>query len=348
MKRRVAIFLTLVLTMSMLAGCGNKTEEPAAPAEENVEEAAPAEEGKEAGDPAKEDYSDITVAWVAPLVADEFYASYAKKGLEDCAAEYGFQAYWTGADDHTSESMIEVMETCIADGVDAIGTVPLSESAWRPILEKCGEEGIPVGAAACEVSEDLIVGFVGTDNYNTGWKMIEEAHKKVGTDDLSIGILMSNLDTANQVIQKDAIEAYCKEKGINGGIVDVRASGGDAYTAFEAANNMFQAFPEMNVAISLDGVAGPQMAAAASEQGMDVCIIGMDDNDLTKDAIRNGTQYASMAQNCYKWGYYSTKMAFLAAVGRLDEMESTNIDSGVVMLTKDNLDTYAEELYVMP
>ena len=55
-----------------------------------------------------------------------------------------------------------------------------------------------------------------------------------------------------------------------------------------------------------------------------------------------------MAQNCYKWGYYSTKMAFLAAVGRLDEMDSLSIDSGVVMITVDNIDSYADELYIMP
>ena len=325
MKKSLVLIFFLSMFVFLVNACPN---EPAA--------AAPAE-----------DYSNLTVAWVSPLIAHEFYA-YAKQGLEDCGKEYGFKTYWTGADDHTSEKMIEAMEAVIADGVAAIGTVPLSESAWAAILKRCVDEGIPVGAAACEVSEHLRVGFVGTDNYNTGRKMIEESHKKLGSDEVYIGVLMSNLDTANQLIQKEAVQDYVKEKGLTGGIVDVRETLGDSNTALDVSSSMLAAYPEINVILAFTGEGGACAAQSAAEVGRDVVIIGMDDSQYTLTAIKNGTQYASMAQNCYKWGYYSTKMAFLAAVGRLNEMDSTVIDSGVVMITKDNIDSYADELFVMP
>ena len=111
---------------------------------------------------------------------------------------------------------------------------------------------------------------------------------------------------------------------------------------------MFAAYPEINICLSFTGEGGASAAQSANEVDRDIVIIGMDDSELTLTAIKNGTQYASMAQNCYKWGYYSTKMAFLAAVDRLDEMESTIIDSGVVMITAENTDTYADELFIMP
>ncbi len=351
MKKAIIVTLVLAMLVSLLGACqptAPTAEEPSqAPAEEPAQQAnEPAEEASAPAAEGEEDYSDITVAWVSPLIAHEFYA-YAKQGMEDCAKEYGFKAYWTGADDHTSEKMIEAMEAVIADGVDAIGTVPLSESAWAPILQRCVDEGIPVAAAACEVSENLRVGFVGTDNYATGTKMIEEASKKVGNE-VHVGILMSNLDTANQLIQKQAVEDYINEKGLTGGIVDVRETLGDANKALDVSSAMLAAYPEINVILSFTGEGGASAAQSAAEVSRDVCIIGMDDSELTLTAIKNGTEYASMAQNCYKWGYYSTKMAFLAAVGRLDEMESTVIDSGVVMITKDNAETYADELFVMP
>lgn len=344
MKRTISIVLVLTLIVMLLCACKSvvTTDEDAkspTKTESKQDDTPDIEETK--------DYSEMTVAWVSPLIAHEFYA-YAKQGLEDCAAEYGFKTYWTGADDHTSERMIEAMEACIADGVDAIGTVPLSESAWAPILQRCVDEGIPVAAAACEVSEHLRVGFVGTDNYATGRKMIEEAHKKLGSDEVYIGILMSNLDTANQLIQKQAVEDYIKEKGLTGGIVDVRETLGDSNTALDVSSSMFMAYSEINICLSFTGEGGASAAQSAAEVDRDIIIIGMDDSELTLTAIKNGTLYASMAQNCYKWGYYSTKMAFLAAVGRLDEMESTVIDSGVVMITLDNIDTYADELFVMP
>ena len=325
MKRILVAALTLIMTASLMLACK--------PAQSDAKAAT--------------DYSEMTVAWVSPLIAHEFYA-YAKQGLEDCAKEYGFKPYWTGANDHTSEKMIEAMEAVIADGVVAIGTVPLSESAWAAILQRCVNEGIPVAAAACEVSENLRVGFVGTDNYNTGRKMIEESHKKLGKDEVYIGVLMSNLDTANQLIQKNAVEDYVKEKGLKGGIVDVRETLGDSNTALDVSSSMLAAYPEINIILAFTGEGGAAAAQSAAEVGRNVIIIGMDDSQYTLTAIRNGTQYASMAQNCYKWGYYSTKMAFLAAVGRLGEMSSTVIDSGVVMITKDNVDTYASELFVMP
>ena len=45
-------------------------------------------------------------------------------------------------------------------------------------------------------------------------KATTEAQKKLGTDELNIGILMSNLDAENQLIMKDAVEDYCKENNI--------------------------------------------------------------------------------------------------------------------------------------
>jgi ABC-type sugar transport system substrate-binding protein len=159
---------------------------------------------------------------------------------------------------------------------------------------------------------------------------------------------MSNLDTANQLIQKQAVEDYVKEKGLKGGIVDVRETLGDNNKALDVSSSMLAAYPEINVILAFTGEGGACAAQSAAEINRNVVIIGMDDSEYTLTAIRNGIQFASMAQNCYKWGYYSTKMAFLASVGRLNEMESTVIDSGVVMITKDNLDTYADELFVMP
>jgi len=350
MKKLIALVLVLSLSVLMLSACSQDSPAPAAPAAPApAEPAEPAPNAPEPPPPdtSGEDYSHITVAWVSPLIAHEFYA-YAKQGMEDVAKEYGFQTYWTGADDHTSEKMIEAMEMVIADGVDAIGTVPLSESAWAPILQRCVDLGIPVGAAAIDVSEHLRGGFVGTDNAAVGRRMIEESHKKLGSDEVHIGILMSNLDTANQLIQKDAVEAYILEKGLSGGIVDTRETLGDSITALTVSEQMLAAYPEINIMLAFTGEGGAALGQAAHEAGRDVVIIGMDDSEYTLASIRNGWQFASMAQNCYKWGYYSTKMAFLAAVGRLDEMDSLIIDSGVVMLTIDNLDTYSDELYIMP
>lgn len=344
MKKTIVVILVIALLVSVLGCQATQTEEVQA-SSEAPSQAVSAETSSAASESA-EDYSNITVAWVSPLIAHEFY-DYAKQGMEAAGAEYGFKTYWTGADDHTSEKMIEAMEAVIADGVDAIATVPLSESAWAPILQKCVDLGIPVAAAACEVSENLRVGFVGTDNKAVGIKMIEEASKKVGNE-VHVGILMSNLDTANQMIMKDAVETYIAENGLTGGIVDVRETQGDANKALDVSSAMLAAYPEINVILAFTGEGGASAAQSAAEVGRDVCIIGMDDSDLTLAAIENGTEYASMAQNCYKWGYYSTKMAFLAKVGRLDEMESTVVDSGVVMITKDNVDSYSDELYVMP
>ena len=347
MKRTIALVMSLLLAATLIVACSNEMDsqataetEPAAAAQ-HAPDPPPAEESGE-------DYSHITVAWVSPLVAHEFY-DYAKQGMEDVGRMFGFQTYWTGADDHTSEMMIEAMERVIADGVDAIGTVPLSESAWAPILQRSVDMGIPVAAAAIDVSEHLRVGFVGTDSHAVGLKMIEESHRVAGTDELYIGILMSNLDTANQLIQKDAVEEYLVTNNIGGGgIVDVRETFGDSVTALTVSEQMLAAYPEMNIILAFTGEGGAAAGRAANEAGRDIVIIGMDDSEYTINAIRNGWQHASMAQNCYKWGFYTTKMAFLAAVGRLDEMQTLHIDSGVVMLTIDNLDTYAEEFYIMP
>ena len=54
MKKVISILLATALTASMLAGCGGKTDAPAAeaPAEDSGQSEAPAEGGEEAAEPA--------------------------------------------------------------------------------------------------------------------------------------------------------------------------------------------------------------------------------------------------------------------------------------------------------
>jgi len=70
--------------------------------------------------------------------------------------------------------------------------------------------------------------------------------------------------------------------------------------------------------------------------------LAIDDNKDTLQYIRDGKIWGTMAQNFYKMGYTAGEFA-------KDYLENKKVDSvvdsGTILITKDNIDTYRDEFY---
>ena len=80
-------------------------------------------------------------------------------------------------------------------------------------------------------------------------------------------------------------------------------------------------------------------ANAIDELGLEgITILAIDNNDDTVQYVKDGRIWATMAQNFYKMGHQSATAAYQYLKG---EEVDTVYDSGTVLITAENADTYS-------
>jgi ribose transport system substrate-binding protein len=274
-----------------------------------------------------------TIMYVAPKVNDPVWLI-VKAGFDEAAREFGFNGIWTGADDHTVERTVEALENTVVQKPDAIVVCPFAPSAFNTALRNAKAAGIVVTCSAVDAaSEDLRAAFVGTDNANAGVIQIKEIIKRLPQGaPVNLGIIMSNIDSENQVIQWKAAEKYMKDNNINYKIVDTRADNADPNTSVEVVTSMLRANPEINAILSCEGGGSPGVGKAIEELNLQgkVIAITMDATELNLDQVKKGNLTGVMAQNLYGgWGYDAARFAYLALKG---EKVPSITDSGVQLV----------------
>lgn len=325
----LAVLLAVTLLFSVaLFGCGQSNEQ-------GKESDKSTNETKDT----KEEVKKSRILFVSPMIGHPVWLG-AKEGMDAAAEEFGFEGVWMGADDHSVEKTVESLEMAIAEKPDGIVTCPFSPSAFAKTLEKAKNSGIPVSVVAVDAqNKEHRVAFIGTDSKECGRKQAQALYEKVG-DPFKVGVIMSNLDSQNQVIQVEALKEFIKDKP-DAEIVDIQEDRGDQVKAMEVFSAMIQAHPEMNALFGTEGGGAPGFAKVLEEQNLQdkITVIAMDDTEQNLQVVREGKIYGIMAQNFFKMGYLGAKYAWEASQGKEVPSET---DSGVTLVTKDNVDTYKE------
>lgn len=282
----------------------------------------------------------LRILFVSPMVGHPVWLG-AKEGMDAAAAEFGIDAIWTGADDHSVDKTVEALERAIAEKPDGIVCCPFSPSAFTKTLEKAKEAGIPVSCVAVDAeNKDIRNAFIGTNNTQWGKIHAEALYKKVG-DPFKVGVIMSNLDAANQIEGVNQLKELVKNTP-GAEIVDIQADAGDQVKAMELFTAMIKAHPDMNALFGAEGGGAPGFAKVLEEMNLKnkITVISMDDTEQNLAVVREGKIYGVMAQNFFKMGYLGTKYAWEAAQGKEVPSET---DSGVTLVTKENIDTYKND-----
>ena len=331
----IVVSLVLCCSLTMAAcgggGGGGGGGGDSAPAADTSTGSAPAAGGDET----------IRITFVCPAVGMPVWQG-ARYGMEAAAADFGLEVFWTGADDHTVDKTVEAFEQAVAERPDAVITCPFAPAAFETAMAKAADAGVIVTCVIVDTTtEDQRAAYIGTDSWVCGTMMAETLHSQVG-DDLKIGILMSNLDSENQVIQVNALKAFI-EPFPNAEILDIRENLTDMTKTIEVLSAMLDSYPEMNAVMCTEGNGAAPIAQVLRERGLTdkICAISMDDTDQNLQVIREGGIFALAAQNFFKAGYLGTQYAMEAFMG---QSVPSITDSGTTIITKANVDTYMDEM----
>jgi ribose transport system substrate-binding protein len=342
MKKILILVLALMLAFGALA-CSSAP----APAEEPAAQAAtePAATTEPAAEPATADQPYVIL--VNALVGHPVYEQQAEAARK-AAADYGVKLEIIGPTFGTTSIVtdyIAAMENAITLQPDAIIGEPFDPSLFE-VFDRVKQAGIPMFLTSNLLEDqDAFVAWIGTDNYNYGINAADMIATK--TDGKGqICVVMGDLATTNQVEQRKGLEERIAEKYPDMKITNVVADKNDVATAMSVIEDTLNTYPETNVVIMLESTGGPGVVQVCQETGRtDVLILDIDAVDATIDNIKAGKVWATLAQNFYKRGYESVRMAYeYLTEGDKATFAKLN-DSGTVLIDQSNVATYSEDLW---
>jgi ribose transport system substrate-binding protein len=269
-------------------------------------------------------------------------------GAVKAGSELGVEIIWQGPQKEDDRNMqIQVVQNFISRKADAIVLAPLDDRALVAPVKLAVDRGIKVVIIDSDLNSDTYSSFVATDNVQGGKlcaKRLAEVLNGKGKV-IMLRYMEGSASTSNR--EKGFLEGM-KEFGPNIELVSTtQYAGATMGEAFQVGQNLLNKFQ------NVDGIFCPN---ESSTQGMlralqtsgkagKIKFVGFDCNEALLDALKKDEVHGLAQQNPFKMGYLGVKTAVDAIKGQKVEKR---IDTGVEMLTKDNLDKPEMQELVKP
>lgn len=346
MKKLLAVLLLLTLA---LTAC---TTTPAAPSgtpasEPAVSEPAASEPAASAPADDTQGESALKMAWYFPVPFP--YGDSVQVGVKKYEEETGITVMQEIGPDTEQSSQNERVEALVAQGVNAISIFPSDASAANALYEEITAQGVKViNFGASTVTPTTASFAVATDVSTAAYDACKFLIEQMGEEGNILNVLETITDP-NTILRREAIEK-CVAEYPNVTIVQEIA---DISTTEDAIVKIESGFSAN--AGNIDGVICTGYATTVglanvldnyyAQGGERIHAIGMDEDPITMDAIRNGVLDATMAQNPVGHGYISLELLRLMVEEGYSEAEGKYfVDAGCVIVTVDNIDSYAADL----
>ena len=325
----------LPLTLLLLAaGCndvGNKAAENAATPATGTAMASPA--------PASPvpTGAKITIAVIPKGLTHVFWQS-VKAGAEKAGSEMNAAIRWDGPQKESDTAMqIGVVENAITSKVDGIVLAPLDKAALVNVIGKAKTAGIPLTIFDSAADTQEYVSFVATDNKKGGAIAAERMGKILGgKGKVALIPLMAN--SASTGDRESGFEETMKAKFP--GITVIRSNYGnsDRAQSLKVTEDVLTANSDI---IGIFGsnessTVGALQALKNRNLAGKIKLVGFDSTKQLEEALEKGDIDSLVVQNPFKMGYEGVKTIVDLKAGKNPEKR---IDTGVGLMTKDNLNT---------
>ncbi|TLP44155.1 MULTISPECIES: rhamnose ABC transporter substrate-binding protein [Cohaesibacter] len=256
------------------------------------------------------------IALVVKALGNGFFEA-AARGAEEAAKELGdVEIIYTGPTDTTAEGQIEVINSLIAQRVDAIAISANDAEALVPALKKAMNRGITVISWDSGVApEGRQVHLNPSSNALIGNMIIKLAADHL-PDGGEVAVLSATATATNQNIW---IEEMNKVMGNYPGIKVVATVYGDdlADKSYREAQGLMQTYPDLDAIIaptSIGIVAAAQAVVDAGKVGK-VNVTGLGLPSEMAGAIESGASKSFAIWNPIDLGYSATMIAHALANG---------------------------------
>jgi rhamnose transport system substrate-binding protein len=272
---------------------------------------------------------DVKIALVVKALGIGFFEA-AAKGAEEAAAELGdVEIIYTGPTDTTAEGQIEVINSLIAQGVNAIAVSANDRDALVPTLQKAMERGITVISWDSGVApEGRMMHLNPSSNALIGNTIIKLAadHLPEGGD---VAILSASATATNQNIWiEEATKVLPNYPGIN---LVATVYGDDlADKSYREAQGLMATYPNLKAIIAPTTVGILAASQAVTDAGKigEINVTGLGLPSEMAGAVASGATKSFAIWNPIDLGYAATMISYNLVKGTAKAEPGAEIGMG--------------------
>lgn len=286
MFKRLGTGLAVLMCVAAIAGCS--TEPVSSGASEKAEEskatsASEVTSGAAASTPASQDGDKKTIAWIT-LTNTDWYAA-GGKVFEECCREAGFEPLVLNGE-NDAQKQIDYVQSCISQGVDAMGIVPVDTAALAPIMNDAAAAGIQV---YCNVDltldglecDDSIV-FAAFDHKAAGELCARELAEAIGGKG-RVGVIAGKAGAYNVRKRSEGFMEVMEKEYPDIEVVNEIACDWDRAKAMTAAEDMLTSYPDIVGFFAMGEEMAYGAVEAAQGQGIeDMKVVCIDASSVTQ------------------------------------------------------------------
>ncbi len=347
--KKVGIFVlavVFVLAIAAFSGCSPAATADEAPAPADT--SASVETNDSTMDNGEYDPAsyDGLLAWYFPLPHP--FGQSVKDGVEAYIADTGIDVNVVVGPEYTMASQQENLEAMVSQGYRYFSVFPADAAGANGLYQEMVDKGCVVNNFGVSTNLPTPAWFcVSTDIEQATKDSVVALIDMMGGKGNLIVVLESLTDPATQIRKQAIDETVANYPDIT---VVQEVSGMD--TVNEATSKIGDALAAN--AGSVDGVICTGftcsdalcglMADYNAKNDKKIWTMGIDTDDIILKAIREGNMDSTCAQNPYAIGYISCELMRLEKEGYKPIDGQYSVDSGFVLVTKDNVDTFSEDM----
>jgi ribose transport system substrate-binding protein len=253
----------------------------------------------------------------------------------------------------------ELLESLMSQGYNGFGIFPGDAVGINSTLDEMDSNGVPsVTLAGCAKAPTKAVMCMSTDNTAKATSATKALIKAIGGKGKIVHLAGPLIDVNTKVIMAAVEKAVADTNGA----VQLIQTVGDTdsqETGDQKINALLGAQKDQIDGIIASGYLQTVIATKALRNVGDkrIKLVGIDDDPSVLDGIKDGFVEGTLAQNPYGQGYLGAYALDLLAGGKckvkadapfLKTPDSDQfIDTGTIVVTKANVDTYKDELKKM-
>ena len=274
---------------------------------------------------------------VIPKALDIPVFNYAKIGAERQAKDYGnVDVLWNAPSSADQLKQKEIIESAITQRVDGIAISALNGDFLTETINKAVDAGIPVVMWDSDAPKSKRFAFYGVDDLASGRILGDQAVRLLnGKGKVAI---ITSLGATNLQRRLDGLkESLAKAPGIQ--IVEVYDIKEDAVRCAELIATGTNRYPDLAAWLAVGGWPIFTRNATAAVDPAKTKVISFDTIQPGLDLLREGKVTVLLGQKYFGWGSEAVRLLYDYKHGKMPP--SPIIDSGVDVVTRENVDDYA-------
>ncbi len=281
----------------------------------------------------------ITIAMMPKTKGNAYFIA-CRKGAEEAAKERNVKLLWDGPTDPDPARQNEIVDTWITRGVDVIAVAVENRVGISSALRRARAKGIKVITWDADSEPDSRDFFVNQATpEGIGQTLMDNAARILGNKG-EFAIITASLTASNMIEWQKVIEQRRLEKYPDIKMAALRPCDDFQKKAFDEANTVMSAYPNVKLFMAICTPAVPGAAEAVKQSGRtDVKVLGLGLPNDNKRYVHEGITDCIVLWNTMDLGYLAVAAADQVARGDLKPgaVEMTGGRLGKVEIKGDNI-----------